>query len=199
MKLRHCASSLTRSQVPNTNHPHEYRIQPFIWPADTVELHQRRLIEKLVREVEKRNPPPIEGSWWWIVRDQPVGRPVGYCCMTPAEGNSVGILTTAGVRGLHRGKGLYRRMISSCERQARRAGIRRCEVEVDSDNLWVINNLIDSGYHFGKGGLKPLLFRRLHASSSASSVDHSSDPRTRGSGDGAGSGDPQGGVLGHAL
>lgn len=142
---------------PNTS---GYSIDPFLRPKQQVEPHHQRLIEKLFHEVENRDPPPIAGRWWWIARDFPVGRPVGYCSLTPSEGNMC-VLSGAGVRELHRGKGLHRRMIGARHRCAASLGYEFCMTEVDSSNVQAINNFFASRYRLRRGGNRLLLYRRL--------------------------------------
>lgn len=142
------------------NNPSGYRADPILRPDQQPDLGQRRLIQKLVREVEHREPPEIAGRWWWIMRDQPVERPVGYCALTPGLSGAA-VLTTAGIRELHRGHGLHRRMITLREQCARRAGLDHCLAEVDCGNVRAVNNLIDSCYRLKRGGPRLLFYRRL--------------------------------------
>lgn len=122
-------------------------------------------LDKLLFESDEAVKP--EGSWWWVIRDWR-GRAIAFAGMRACQheaNKGLALLTRAGVRTRHRGKGLQKRLIKARVAMARRHGFREVIAYVLSWNLASANNLITCGFRLYTpeskyAGDKALYFRK---------------------------------------
>jgi RimJ/RimL family protein N-acetyltransferase len=89
---------------------------------------------------------PIDGSFWWLARDENNG-PVGFAGLhVDNVDHGIGSLCRAGVVEQARGHGLQQRFIKARAQAAKAMGLRRLITYTHVSNIPSSNNLIACGF-----------------------------------------------------